>query len=165
MVKLRPETHGDLPFLRLLYASTRKEEMDRLPWSDAQKTAFLDTQFDLQHRHYQSHYPEAEFLIVLLGGKPVGRIYQYRGGHSFHLIDITLAPECRGLGIGGRLLADVLVEARRQGKSVRVHLEAGNRAINLCRRLGFERVGDNGIHQMLEWRPTWENSQAGRFAE
>ena len=33
-------------------------------WSEAQKTAFLEMQFQAQHAYYQEHYAEAEFLMV-----------------------------------------------------------------------------------------------------
>ena len=51
----RPIADADLPFLARLYASTRMEELAVTDWSDAQKTAFLQSQFDAQHAHYQKH--------------------------------------------------------------------------------------------------------------
>ena len=52
-VTLRPIRDEDRPFLERLYASTRDEELRPVPWSDAQKTAFLASQYALQHAHYQ----------------------------------------------------------------------------------------------------------------
>ena len=52
---LRPIHDGDLPFLERLYASTRTEELARVPWSVEQKAAFLHQQFTAQHAHYQQN--------------------------------------------------------------------------------------------------------------
>ena len=58
---LRPAEAADLGFLRALYASTRSEEMLRTGWQQSAIDAFLTQQFEAQHRHYQEHYPDAEF--------------------------------------------------------------------------------------------------------
>ena len=40
-ITLRPARDDDLPWLRTLYASTRTEELARVPWPDAAKRDFL----------------------------------------------------------------------------------------------------------------------------
>ena len=52
---LRPITEADLPFLAEVYASTRRDELAPVPWTDDQKTRFLRWQFDNQHRYYQEY--------------------------------------------------------------------------------------------------------------
>jgi hypothetical protein len=53
---LRPESDEDIPFLRRLHASTRAAELAQTGWSDAQKLAFTDNQFDFQRQHYRTYY-------------------------------------------------------------------------------------------------------------
>jgi GNAT superfamily N-acetyltransferase len=150
---LRIETPEDEAFLRQLYASTRAEEMAYVPWQYEQKTAFLDMQFDLQHRHYRAYHPQAEFMIVLLEEKPAGRFYLDRNGEAFLLIDIALSPEYRGLGVGSHLLTNLLVEARSASKPVRLQVETSNRAFTLYQRLGFIPLEVQGIRWLMEWMP------------
>lgn len=152
-ITLRPETAKDEAFLRQLYASSRAEEMAPLPWPEAQKSAFLNMQFDLQHAHYRRHYPDAEFLLILREENPVGRYYLHRGEAAFLLIDIALLPNFRGLGIGGGLLRKLLAEAGAAGKPVRLHVEPASRAERLYLRLGFSLVEDKGMHRLMEWTP------------
>ena len=148
---LRPETAQDAPFLRRLYAVTRVEEMAYLPLSEEQKAAFLTMQYDLRQSQYRHNYPDADFLIVSIFDNPAGRIAVHRGDAVFHLIDIALLPEWRGQGIGGRLITDLLSEASRQAKSVRLHVKADSRAMTLYHRLGFITVKSEGLYGLMEW--------------
>ncbi|MEC4750558.1 GNAT family N-acetyltransferase [Methylomicrobium sp. Wu6] len=150
---LREEHPEDETFLRRLYASTRTEEMACVPWSDEQKTAFLDMQFDLQRAHYRSYHPQGEFKIVLIGPRPAGRFYLDRSGEAFLVIDIALSPEYRGLGVGGHLLENLLAEARVASTPVRLHVEPYGRALRLYQRLGFTPIEVQGIRWLMEWKP------------
>ena len=144
---------GDQPLLRRIYASTRAEEMAAVPWSEAEKTAFLNAQFDAQHGYYREVFPGAQFSIVENEGEAIGRLYIDRREDEHRLIDIALLPEHRGWGIGTRLMRQVLDEARQAGKRVRIHVERTNPAMRLYRRLGFEEVDDKGVYILMEWRP------------
>jgi ribosomal protein S18 acetylase RimI-like enzyme len=147
---IRPE---DEPFLRRVYASTREEELSIVPWDDDQKDAFLRMQFDAQHRYYHDQFPEASFDVILLQGRPVGRLYVNRQGDAIQIIDIALVPEARGAGIGGALLVDLLAEARTARKPVRIHVERANRALSLYQRLGFLEIGRDEVYYLMEWTP------------
>jgi ribosomal protein S18 acetylase RimI-like enzyme len=152
-VTFRPIAEGDLEFLYRLYASTRAEEMARVPWPEAEKERFLRFQFDAQHTYYQEQFTEAAFDLVLVDGEPAGRLYVDRREEEIRLIDIALMPEHRGQGIGGRLMRDLLAEAEGAGKPVRIHVERENPAMRLYVRLGFRRVEDQGVYHLMEWSP------------
>jgi GNAT superfamily N-acetyltransferase len=152
-VALRPIGPDDEPFLRRVYASTRLEELAPLGWSAEQQDAFLRQQFDAQHRHYQTHYADAELSVVLRDEQPVGRLYVARRPEQILVIDIALLPEHRGAGIGSRLLKALFDEAEQAGKPVRMHVEKLNRARRLYERLGFSIVGDEGVYWALQWTP------------
>ena len=136
-LNLRPAVDTDQAFLRALYASSRAQEMEPLPWSQADKAAFLEQQFDAQHRHYQEHYREAEFSVILHAGQPIGRLYLFRGPRTYNLMDISLLPAWRGRGIGSYLLSLLAQEADMAGKSIRLYVEPDNPARRLYERFGF----------------------------
>lgn len=152
-IRLRPAGDDDLPLLYRVYAGTRTDELAPVPWSDEQKAAFLRFQFDAQHRYYREHFPDAAYDVIEAGGEPVGRLYVDRRPDEIRLIDIALLPEHRRRGLGGRLLAELLDEARRAGKPVRIHVETSNPALSLYRRLGFTEVEEQGVYYLMEWRP------------
>ena len=149
----RPIEERDELFLRRLYASTRAEEMARVPWSNEQKAAFLAFQFEAQHRYYTEQFPRAAFELLLVDGQPAGRLYVDRRDDEIRLIDIALLPEHRGRGIGGELMREILAEGADEGLPVQIHVERDNPAMRLYLRLGFERVEEQGIYHLMRWQP------------
>ena len=152
-VTLRPATSADYHFMRLLYASTREEEMKLFPFDEHQKKEFLDDQFAKQYQHYQLHYPTCERNIVEKDGQPVGRLWIDEWRDQIRLVDIALMPEWRGSGIGSLLLKDVLERGAKLGKPVTIHVEAYNPALRLYERLGFQKVDTNGVYFLMRWTP------------
>lgn len=158
---LRLATENDAVFLRGLYAWLRAEELASVAWPESAKAAFLDSQFDLQHRHFVQHFADAEFLILECKGEPVGRLYVSREKQDWLVIDIGLMPVHRGKGIGSALLLQLLAVAEQQGaRSVALHVELRNvRAHELYRRLGFRDESQEGFHRLMRWRTSAGNAQ------
>jgi ribosomal protein S18 acetylase RimI-like enzyme len=151
-VPLRIAGPEDFDFLARVYASTRTEELAPVPWSPEQKHAFLRAQAEAQDKYYRENYTTAEFLVILDGDVPAGRLYVDRWPDEIRLMDISLLPEHRGKGIGTRLLRDLQGEARAAGKALRIHVERMNPALGLYERLGFKPVEDRGVYHLMEWR-------------
>jgi ribosomal protein S18 acetylase RimI-like enzyme len=150
---LRVACASDLTFLRELYAHFRADEMRPVPWPAAAKQAFLDSQFDLQHRHYVSHFARADFLIVEHAGVPIGRFYLLRDPEDFLIVDVGLLPEWRGKHVGSMLIheAQRLVRETRAG-GIRLHVEEHNtHARRLYERLGFLVSDLDGPYLGMRW--------------
>ena len=150
-IRFRPKTEADLPFMAQLYASTRVEEMNSVPWTDEQKAAFLDMQFRAQTEHYDTYYSTCDFLIIEKEGVPVGRLYIDRFPEGIHIVDIALTPEFRGSGIGTMLLREIMAEAGESNRPVTIYVEAYNPALRLYQRLGFKHVDSNGVYNKMRW--------------
>jgi ribosomal protein S18 acetylase RimI-like enzyme len=155
-VTFRPIRPDDEPLLYRVYASTREEELRPVPWTPAQKAAFLLQQFQAQHAFYQEQYARARFEVILRAGEPIGRLYVDRRDDEVRIVDIALLPEHRSAGIGSGILRSLLTEAASAGKPVRVHVERLNPARRLYDRLGFVPIEDKGVYWLLEWRPPSE---------
>jgi len=151
-IAYRPATPEDRAFLRYVYATTREAELQRVPWSDEQKAAFVDMQFQSQTRHYEDFYPTCEFLIIEVEGRPAGRLYIDRRETEIDLIDIALIPEFRARGIGAMLIQEVLDEGRATSRPVRIYVETFNPARRLYDRLGFQEIETNGIYHLMQWK-------------
>lgn len=152
-VSLRPARPDDRDFLYEVYASTRLEELAPLGWDEAQVASFLEMQFAAQHDYYQSQFPSADFQIVIQDGQPIGRLYVDRRTDEIRIIDIALLPSHRGVGLGSGLLDDILAEAAESKLAVRIHVEQFNPSLRLYERLGFARIGDQGVYLLMEWTP------------
>lgn len=151
---LRSETEADIPFLRRLYVSTRWEELAPVPWTDAQKIAFLEQQFAAQRHHYLGYYPDTAFdVLEATAGVQAGRLYLDRQSEIYLIVDISLMPEWRRRGIGTALIEAVFAEAHGAGKAVEIAVEKFNPAQRLYRRLGFREYLDDGPYLFMRWPP------------
>ncbi len=155
-IHLRPITQRDLTFLGQVYASTRTEEMKRVPhWSAEMIDAFLKSQFELQHEYYQKNYAGGHFWVIEKKGKGIGRLYLHANfqERGVRIIDIALLPAWRNQGIGQGILRDIMEEARMLNRPLTIHVESFNPAMQLYKKLGFQKISEtNGVYHLLEWK-------------
>jgi ribosomal protein S18 acetylase RimI-like enzyme len=154
-ISRRPAAPDDEPFLFQVYASTRADELAAAGWPEEQKTAFLQMQFRAQSIHYRDYFLNSGYEVILLGDVPIGRMFIDCAQHEIRVVDIGLLPEYRNRGIGGGLMRDVLNEASRLGKPVRLHVETYNAgAFRFYQRLGFAPIAERGLHIEMECPPS-----------
>ena len=133
-VSLRPVAPEDDEFLFSVYASSRAEELAQTNWDEAQQLAFLRMQFDAQRGEYDARYPEARYDVILVDGRPAGRLWV---GADAHIV--------------GGLIEEAVTTARPLRHMVFI-LNTG--AKRFYERLGFvvfEEYG--GAYHHMEWRP------------
>ncbi len=153
-ITFRPYIPADTPFIQAVYASSREMEMGLVPWTEAEKTRFLEMQCLAQLDHYQTHYHGAEHLIILRDEQPIGRLYLHRAAKEIRLMDVNLLPAYRNQGIGSRIICDLRREGDESNRPVTLHVEIINPdAIRLYQRLGFTVVGNRGMHVFMERLP------------
>ena len=152
-ITYREAGDSDSLFLSVVYASTREEELMQTGWPDEMKQQFLAHQFNAQNLDYQRNFPHAERLVIERNGEGVGRLYIVDLDDHILLIDLAILPAFRNLGIGGAIFADVMDQARAAAKPIRIHVEKNNPARRLYDRLGFAFYRDDGVYDLLEWRP------------
>lgn len=157
-VSYRPSTDDDISFLATVYASTRIEEVAATGWPEEMQVQFLTHQADAQHSHYRRTYPNAEWLVVERAGEAIGRLFIEIWSDQIRLIDIALLPPGRGGGVGSAILADLQDMAAAAGKALTIHVERNNPAMRLYLRLGFAKIDEHGVYDLMEWRP---EAQAG----
>ncbi|HTI17364.1 MAG TPA: GNAT family N-acetyltransferase [Trinickia sp.] len=150
-ISLRASTLADRDFLMGVFESTRIDEFRASGLDEQTIRDLLAHQFSMQDTYYRRHYPNARFDVVLNGERAIGRLYHEWNSNSGEalIIDISLLSAYRGAGIGTRLMKAVVAEAARREMAVRIQTEFNNPARALYRRLGFERIGDNGVYEQL----------------
>ena len=149
-LRLRPVEPRDRSFLYDVFCSTRPD-VSRSNLPEAEKEYFLRMQFHAQDTHYRAACPEAQFAVVCLGNKKIGRIYTDRRRDEIRIMDIALMPEFRGRGFGSQLVKDVIAEAGLSRKAVRIHVELDSRQIQFYQRLGFVKIKEVPPRQLMEW--------------
>lgn len=149
-IALRPERVDDEEFLLGLYAGTRAAELSLTGWPFQQQHDFLRWQFELQRTHYRAYYAGARFDIITLDEKPIGRMYVLRQSPEIRLMEMSIDPAFRNLGIGSHLLQGLIEEADHDGLAVTLHVEPANPAVNLYARFGFRIVEQRGANLFME---------------
>jgi GNAT superfamily N-acetyltransferase len=152
-ITLREARADDEQFLREVYACTRADEMALVPWTDAQRAAFLKMQFDAQNSHYRERFPRASFDVIQADGEPVGRLYVSREEELIRILDIVVLPARRNAGIGTSLIDALLKEAAELSKMIEVYVETYNPSLGLFERRGFKRLDQEGVNLLLQWQP------------
>jgi ribosomal protein S18 acetylase RimI-like enzyme len=149
---LQTEAEADIPFLLLLYAESRAEELSLVPWTDEQKTQFLEQQFMAQRSHYYQHYQGASFDLILLDGIPVGRLYVHRSS-EIRLMDIIVSPPHQKRGIAKWCFEQLFREARASGLDITLHVEVNNHARDWYKRMGFTELETEttGVYIKMRW--------------
>jgi ribosomal protein S18 acetylase RimI-like enzyme len=148
---LQPVTARDRPYLLRLYGESRAAELATTGWSEDQRRAFVELQFTAQDTHYRGRFPNASFDLVLLDGVPAGRLYVDRRPATIHVLDILVAAERRGTGIGTALLRALMDEAAAGGRAVSLYVEALNPARAWYERLGFLPDQRHEVHVLMTW--------------
>jgi len=151
---LRPAATEDYEDLVRIYAGTRAGELAQVTWwDDSQKLAFCRAQYDAQKGEYDARFPEAEYDVILLDGRTVGRLWIGRTDEEIRLLDIALVPSAQNHGVGTALLRRLIEESRRTGKRLRHMVFILNQdALRFYQRLGFRIFEDVGGYQHMEWR-------------
>ncbi len=152
-IVLRPVRDEDVDFLRTVYACTRDAELTRAGLAPAQRKAFTDMQFAAQSADYRQRYPNGNHDIVLLGEKPIGRLYVGRSDAEIRILDVTILPDHRCAGLGSYLLGRLLDEARESNRRIRIYLDNDSPAIRLFERLDFISIERQDLNSLYEWRP------------
>lgn len=148
-VELRPVTSADLEFLFQVYASSRDEERELVGWDEAAWEHFLRQQFDFQHAQYQRNYDHPAFDLIVVDGRPAGRLYVNRQAGDIRVVDIALLRDYRRLGVGGGLLQRLIDEAEREQAGISLHVERSNPILAYYRRLGFQVEADRGVYLFM----------------
>jgi GNAT superfamily N-acetyltransferase len=144
----RPAVAADEAFLRELYVTTRPDLAD---WDDGAREAFVDLQLHAQRREWGTAYPGSSDEVLLLEGRPVGRLWVAWLPDACVLVEMILRPEHRRAGLGTTVVAEILAEADRRGVPARLTVERTNIAsLAFCARLGFAETGGDEVYVRLE---------------
>jgi GNAT superfamily N-acetyltransferase len=153
-VSVRPaRLPDDGAFLLSLYASARRPELAAAGWSEQETDAFIGMQFDAQTRHYRQAFPNATYSVICVDGERAGRLIVNRADDEIVIVDITLTPKYRRIGVGGGLVRRLLDEADAGRLPVRCHVLKVSSARGFWERAGFIAQGSDGVYVAMERAP------------
>jgi len=153
MLVRRAENVSDQPFLQALFSSVRATPFAALGLPEPMLETMMRQQFHAQSTGHQAQYPDARREIVEADGTAIGRLVSDLGDRRLHLVDIALAPDWRGQGLGSVLIGQLQDEAHAAGLAMTLQVARDNPAANLYARLGFEMTAADEVYQDMRWTP------------
>lgn len=151
-ITLRPVDETDENFLLQLYKSSRGDDLRGLGWDEDRISEFLEMQYSAQ-RNLQDDRERVGDQLVLIDGKPIGRLSIETRADEIRCVDLALLADYRNQGVGTLLITRLQAQARTASIPLRLQVIRFNRAVKLLERLGFKRTSETGTHFQMEWLP------------
>jgi ribosomal protein S18 acetylase RimI-like enzyme len=158
ILKFRPATPDDEPFLRALRAQFDEERLFVRFWNNTDDE-FTKKILDFQYNAFNNHYLnvknnwETRDNIIELDGQPIGRFIVCGDTSEIRLADIVVEKKYRGLGIGQAVLNTTKAECAESKRRLTLHVDKDNRAVSFYLNQGFSPAGETTTHYLLEWKP------------
>ncbi len=147
----RAESPSDEDLIRCLILQTVAEQLGADAWPEPMRGNLLEIQFEGRRQSHAANYPDAASEVIEADGQNAGWIVVTTMPHEVRLVEIIVAAEFRGQGIGSAVIGDVLAAAESAGKPVRLHVNVTNSgAMRLYERLGFRRIGGDEVQHLME---------------
>ena len=109
---------------------------------------------DRHRRHFSECIRRGQISIVEVDGARIGMVQLFDEAEAVEVCEIQIQPEHQNRGVGTRVLKDIIAEAHRRRKPVRLRVGLKNeRAFRLYERLGFRRVEQSETHNHMECHP------------
>ncbi len=150
---VRPALPQDEIFMYELYSAIRGPEFALAPLTATQREHLIRLQFRGQLHTYTQMYPNSCYHIVLLDGKPVGRLWVAQMDGEYHLVDIAVHPQLQSKGIGTVLVQRLQQEAARARLPIHSTVSKFNPgSLRFHQRLGFRILREDEMNYFMEWR-------------
>ncbi len=132
----RPATAADADLLLRWFVDAHPD-LAAVPLDAEAVHRLLVQQFEARAHHHRSAFPTAEHWVLELDGDPVGHLVVEAGDEQVHVVEIEVAADRRGRGIGAAALGAVVAAARRRRLPTHLTVSAASPARRLYERLGF----------------------------
>lgn len=141
--ELRPAVAADRAFAQAVYFETQRWLIEALfGWRGE----------EVEVAKFDEIYRENETSIISTRGTDVGWMGVARVDGAIELDGIYIACEHQGRGLGTALLRGLMLQARLEGKPLRLSTAKINPARELYRRLGFVETHEDRYKLYMEYR-------------
>jgi len=105
-------------------------------------------------RHASECWDRGHVSIIEVDGERVGMVQMFDQTGFVEIGELQIQPAYQSRGIGGRILSDIVNQAHKRGKSVKLSVALKNyRAHEFYQRYGFRQVAQTETHNQLECQP------------
>ena len=154
-VSLLSESAEDAPFVLQLYVSRHRETFSQAPMPREQVEMLAKHQANAQISHYAQQFKDAQFLIIECNGERAGRIIVQENSDCLKVIDVVVAKEFQGKGLGSVVFKSFIKDARLKKLPLRLKVATNNKGgQRFYARLGFKEYSRDEMNIKLEILPS-----------
>ena len=142
-ISFRETSNKDLDYLFELKKINLKEYIEKTwGWDEKWQRDYLVSNFNPKKTH-----------IIIKSEKDIG-CFVVRKNRKYFMINLFLiTPKYQNQGIGLLILKFIIKEAKKHNKSVLINvLKVNNRALDICEKIGFKKVGEDNERYHLVFR-------------
>jgi len=151
-ISIRHASDRDAIIMAELFYSTRCD-FYQLGLPQMTVDMLLQQQYQLQQISYKSHYPNAKDYILCQQSEVIGKLTLAVNPEYLHLVDLVLAPEIRGKGLGTAVLEALKQDAIAQKADIRLSVALDNpRAKAFYLQQGFIIHSISQTHETMLWQ-------------
>jgi ribosomal protein S18 acetylase RimI-like enzyme len=138
---LRPATQDDLAFVRRIYFETQRWIIEQyFGWDEAR-----------ENEKFRHQFNPAETRIIMAENTDIGWVQTRIGPKAIEVLGVYLTATFQNRGLGTRLLAGLINEAKATGKAVLLSMDKANPSMELYKRLGFHLVREEERKVYMRW--------------
>lgn len=158
---LQHERAADQNYLRAYFIAENLPLVSALPWDDMQKQCLLAQQYEVQHQGYDQQFSDCAPLVLTREDMPVGRLFLAQDIRGLHILDMLLAQNWRGRGIGTALIQGVQACAFTHQLPVFLSVDRLSAYAGFYRKLGFAICRSDDILWTMRWPPQGRSHDTG----
>lgn len=108
---------------------------------------------NMQDKFFFQSWKAETHEIIIGDGVEIGYCSLVRSQECIFVNEIVVSPLFQNMGVGSKILNDILDEARTKHIPVKLQVLRENTAQHLYRKLGFNDIMETETHIQMEYRP------------
>lgn len=104
-----------------------------------------------QRQRFEQNFVVEQSQLILADGAPIGFLVCEQRPDVFFIHNIQIVSDWQRRGIGGRILSQLLDDARNRRLKVQLEVLKANPSQRLYERLGFRVVDDEETHYVMQF--------------
>lgn len=108
----------------------------------------------VQRERFDASFAAEEIQVIAHDGREVGYTAVRVVPDTLHLLNVMIAAEFQGRGLGTEILRRLQAEATATRRPIQLQVLKVNPAYRLYRRLGFTLTEETPTHYRMQWLPS-----------
>lgn len=152
-IQLKCKENIDSEFCSLLFGIIKAAELNAEEWPEHTKKILITLQYNAFENTIRNEYPDADDFVIIVDSENAGRLQLDINENRIKVINISLLPAFQKIGVGSKIMKDILTEADNKKKPVYLEVDKVNPAFHLYKKLGFEVYNEEEIRYSMKYLP------------